>query len=50
VVKQADAEAFEEAAKRYSVFFQPTGDGRVTVARERVNRLGAARKTGRVRA
>src|SRR5579883_725915 len=24
VVKQADAEAFEETAKRYSVFFQPT--------------------------
>jgi uncharacterized protein (DUF934 family) len=41
VQKAADAEAFEEAARRYSVFFQPTGDGRVTVARERVNRLGA---------
>ena len=41
VVKQADALVFEETAKRYSVFFQPTGDGRVTVARERVNRLGA---------
>lgn len=39
VVKQADAEAFEEAARRYSVFFQPTGDGRMTVARERVNRV-----------
>jgi uncharacterized protein (DUF934 family) len=50
VVKQADAEAFEEAAKRYSVFFQPTGDGRVTVARERVNRLGAAPQRDRVRA
>jgi uncharacterized protein (DUF934 family) len=36
VVKLADAEAFEEAARRYSVFFQPTGDGRVTVARARV--------------
>jgi len=36
VVKPADAEAFEEAARRYSVFFQPTGDGRVTVARRRV--------------
>jgi uncharacterized protein (DUF934 family) len=42
VVKQADAEAFEEAARRYSVFFQPTGDGRVTVARARVN--GSRRK------
>ena len=36
VMKPADAEAFEEAARRYSVFFQPTGDGRVTVARRRV--------------
>ena len=35
VAKPADAEAFEEAARRYSVFFQPTGDGRVTVARAR---------------
>jgi uncharacterized protein (DUF934 family) len=35
VVKPADALAFEEAARRYSVFFQPTGDGRVTVARAR---------------
>jgi uncharacterized protein (DUF934 family) len=35
VVKPADAAAFEEAAQRYSVFFQPTGDGRVTVARVR---------------
>ena len=35
VVKPADAAAFEEAARRYSVFFQPTGDGRVTVARAR---------------
>ncbi len=35
VVKAADAATFEEAARRYSVFFQPTGDGRVTVARVR---------------
>jgi uncharacterized protein (DUF934 family) len=35
VVKPADAAAFEEAAKAYSVFFQPTGDGRMTVARAR---------------
>jgi uncharacterized protein (DUF934 family) len=40
VVKQADAEAFEEAAKRYSVFFQPTGDGRMTVARSRLKLHG----------
>jgi uncharacterized protein (DUF934 family) len=38
VVKPADALAFEEATKRYSVFFQPTGDGRVTVARVRSGR------------
>src|SRR6476659_6814573 len=25
--KQSDAEAFDEAARRYSVFYQPTGDG-----------------------
>ena len=36
VVKEQDAAAFEEAAKRYSVFFQPTGDGRMTVARSRL--------------
>ena len=38
VVKPADALAFEEAIRRYSVFFQPTGDGRVTVARVRGGR------------
>ncbi|MGZ3411020.1 MAG: DUF934 domain-containing protein [Xanthobacteraceae bacterium] len=38
VVKPADAAAFEEAAKRYTVFFQPTGDGRMTVARARVGK------------
>jgi uncharacterized protein (DUF934 family) len=36
VVKPEDAAAFEEASHRYSVFFQPTGDGRMTVARSRV--------------
>jgi uncharacterized protein (DUF934 family) len=47
VVKPADAAAFEEAAKRYSVFFQPTGDGRVTVARARLRYgLSPAIKTG----
>ena len=38
VSKPADAAAFEETARRYSVFFQPTGDGRVTVARVRGGR------------
>ena|SRR5271165_1206056 len=39
VAKPADATAFEEAARRYSVFFQPTGDGRMTVARVRTGRV-----------
>jgi len=30
VTKDADAAAFAEAARRYSVFYQPTGDGRST--------------------
>ena len=38
VLKEADAVAFGEVAKRYSVFFQPTGDGRMTVARARLNK------------
>src|SRR5438128_4282282 len=33
VKKQADAEAFMQTAKRYSVFYQPTGDGRITALR-----------------
>lgn len=40
VVKESDALAFEEAARRYSVFFQPTGDGRMTVARSRLKLHG----------
>ncbi|MFK5037067.1 DUF934 domain-containing protein, partial [Klebsiella pneumoniae] len=28
--KPPDAEAFMQTAKRYSVFYQPTGDGRIT--------------------
>ena len=30
VKKQGDAEAFAQTVKRYSVFYQPTGDGRIT--------------------
>lgn len=30
VKKESDAEAFASVATRYSVFYQPTGDGRVT--------------------
>jgi len=36
VKKQADAEAFAQTAKRYSVFYQPTGDGRVTALNRRM--------------
>ena len=36
VKKDADAEAFGETMKRYSVFYQPTGDGRVTALNRRM--------------
>jgi uncharacterized protein (DUF934 family) len=36
VKKQADAEAFAATAKRYSVFYQPTGDGRITALHRRM--------------
>ena len=36
VKKQADAEAFAVTAKRYSVFYQPTGDGRLTALNRRM--------------
>ena len=36
VKKQSDAEAFAIVAKRYSVFYQPTGDGRVTALNRRM--------------
>jgi uncharacterized protein (DUF934 family) len=36
VKKEADAEAFAQTAKRYSVFYQPTGDGRVTALNRRM--------------
>ena len=36
VKKDADAEAFAETVKRYSVFYQPTGDGRVTALHRRM--------------
>ena len=39
VKKDADATAFAETLKRYSVFYQPTGDGRVTVFRQRLARM-----------
>jgi uncharacterized protein (DUF934 family) len=39
VRKQSDAEAFANVAKRYSVFYQPTGDGRVTAFHRRLMHL-----------
>src|SRR4051795_3718421 len=36
VKKQGDAEAFAATVKRYSVFYQPTGDGRVTALNRRM--------------
>jgi uncharacterized protein (DUF934 family) len=36
VKKQSDAEAFADTVKRYSVFYQPTGDGRVTALNRRM--------------
>ncbi|MCK1713202.1 MULTISPECIES: DUF934 domain-containing protein [unclassified Bradyrhizobium] len=36
VKKQADAEGFMQTAKRYSVFYQPTGDGRITALHRRM--------------
>ena len=36
VKKESDAEAFTNTAKRYSVFYQPTGDGRLTALHRRM--------------
>jgi uncharacterized protein (DUF934 family) len=38
VRKDADADAFTATMKRYSVFYQPTGDGRVTALHRRMQR------------
>jgi uncharacterized protein (DUF934 family) len=38
VTKDADAAAFAEASRRYSVFYQPTGDGRLTARAGRLAR------------
>jgi uncharacterized protein (DUF934 family) len=39
VSKDADASAFAEVLRRYSVFYQPTGDGRATALRARLARV-----------
>jgi len=36
VKKESDAEAFALTTKRYSVFYQPTGDGRLTALHRRM--------------
>lgn len=36
VTKEADAAAFSEAVARYSVFYQPAGDGRLPALRRRL--------------
>ena len=36
VKKESDADAFAVTAKRYSVFYQPTGDGRLTALHRRM--------------
>ncbi|MBR1222057.1 DUF934 domain-containing protein [Bradyrhizobium sp. U87765 SZCCT0131] len=36
VKKDSDAAAFAKVAQRYSVFYQPTGDGRLTASRRRL--------------
>ena len=36
VRKASDAEAFAATVKRYSVFYQPTGDGRITALHRRM--------------
>jgi uncharacterized protein (DUF934 family) len=42
VTKDADAAVFAQAAQRYSVFYQPTGDGRATALRSRLARVRPA--------
>ena len=43
VTKEADAAAFAETIRRYSVFYQPTGDGRPTVRHARSERADGRR-------
>ena len=38
VTKEKDATAFAEALQRYSIFYQPTGDGRTSALRARLPR------------
>jgi len=45
VKKDADAKAFADASHRFSVFYQPTGDGRVTAFRRRMMRMPEGAKS-----
>ena len=36
VKKESDAQAFADTVARYSVFYQPTGDGRITALHRRM--------------
>jgi uncharacterized protein (DUF934 family) len=47
VTKAADAAAFAETIRRYSVFYQPTGDGRPTALDARLDRVPAVRRPER---
>jgi uncharacterized protein (DUF934 family) len=49
VKKEADAGVFAEATRRFSVFYQPTGDGRSTALRARLARVGRVETTEAVR-
>jgi uncharacterized protein (DUF934 family) len=45
VKKAADAAVFAEVLGRYSVFYQPTADGRTPALRQRADHAGAVRQT-----
>jgi uncharacterized protein (DUF934 family) len=46
VTKESDAAAFAEAVRRYSVFYQPTGDGRTSTLRARLSRAPSSAMRG----
>jgi uncharacterized protein (DUF934 family) len=46
VTKDSDAAAFAEAVHRYSVFYQPTGDGRTSTLRARLSRAPSSAVSG----
>ncbi len=45
VKKDADAAAFASAARHYTVFYQPTGDGRITASNQRMQEHRRAETT-----